>query len=121
MADSSFSFNPVLIASNASDIGSAATRLAAVSTAASSALDKAGTASAAAADGASALSKITDRSGTWDKASDASALAATVSNATSSMGATVIRSVPGTGSFAVHEVLFTSSSELKFVHSSTAA
>ena len=135
MADLSFTFDP-------SDLGSKA--------AAASA--KASAASVAAADGSNALSKITNRSGTWDKASGASSvahvasakasdassavaarsatwdkasaassLAAINSNALSALDAIVIKSEPGAGSRAVHEIIYTAASSLKFVYSSNAA
>jgi len=114
MADLSFSFDPAAIATN-SDAASSALALAAAAS------NTASAASVAAADGSNALSKITARSVTWDKASAASSVAAAASNAVSSMGDTVIRSVPGVNSRAVHEILYTSAGLIKYVYSSLAA
>jgi hypothetical protein len=128
MADLSFTFNP-------SDINSKAT----------AASDTASKASVAAAKGSDASSKILLKSATWDKASAASSLAAANSDAASNalskitagsatwdkasaassavaaLDAEVIKSVPGVGSFAVHEILYTAASSIKYVRSSVAA
>lgn len=128
MADLSFTFDPaqiVLNQSKASDASSAAALAVAKASDASSAAkvaqSKASEASVAAADGSNAMSKITARSTTWDKASTASSVAAAASNAASSMGETVIRSIPGAGSKAVHEIMYTGASAIKYVYSSVAA
>ncbi len=72
MASNFLSFDPDSVAST-SDVASSAYDLAATaSDTASSAMDKAAAASAAAGDGSNALSRIGDRSATWDKASAAS-------------------------------------------------
>lgn len=132
MADLSFTFNP-------SDMVSKTGKASSVAAAAS---DVASAASVAAADGSNALSKITNRSTTWDKASAASSAvivaqskasdassaaivaqskASDASSATVALDATVIKSVPTTGSFAVHEIIYTSASSIKYVRSSVAA
>lgn len=119
MADLSFSFNPADIAT-ASD-------------AASRAMSKIGAGSAVwDLDATSAISAVAARSAAWDgaaaAASDAASKAgvavAAASDAASKVTAldgTVIKSVPGTNSFAVHEILRTSAGLVKFVYSSAAA
>ena len=131
MADLSFTFDP-------SDLLSKVT---AAQSKASDASSKAVDASGAVADGSNALSKITDRSAIWDKASAASSavivVASTASDAVSaasqadsvahvasakavSMASTIIRSIPTSGSRAVHEILYTAGSSIKYVYSSNA-
>ena len=89
-----------------------------------------------------ALSKITAGSASWDKGSDAlskasdalskitvvsdaasSALAeaATISAAVTTLDGQVVKSVPGANSYAVHEIMITSASLIKYVWSSVAA
>jgi hypothetical protein len=126
----------IVNASAASDAASAAAAAAAAasdaaskaSVAAASASDaasKAGVASAAVSDAASkasvalaaasdAGSKIASKSSTWDKASAASSALAV-------LDASVVKSIPGSGSFVVKEVVYTAASEIKFRMSSVAA
>jgi hypothetical protein len=115
---------------------------------ATDAVSKASEASVAAAKGSDASSKIATKSTTWDKASAASsavivaqskasdassrAVAASTAAATAqskasdassavvALDATVIKSVPGSGSRAVHEIIYTAASEIKYVYSSNA-
>jgi predicted ribonuclease toxin of YeeF-YezG toxin-antitoxin module len=105
MADLSFSFDPL----GSSDAASKAlSKVTAMSDTASNALSKATKASSV----AGAVS---------DAASKAMSRANTASNAVSQLDAQVIKSVPTTGSFAVHEIMRTSAGLVKFVYSSTAA
>ena len=94
---------------------------------ATDAVSKASEASVAAAKGSDASSKIALKSTIWDKASAASSAvivaqskASDASSAVVALDATVIKSVPGSGSRAVHEIIYTAASELKFVYSSNA-
>ena len=141
MADLSFSFDPAQIEVNKSAASDAAS-------AASDAASKATVASDGASKGTVALSKITLDSATWDKASAASSAVLVVSNAASAanskattastaaataaskasdassatvaLDATVIKSVPGQHSRAVHEIMQTSAGLIKYVYSSNA-
>ena len=87
---------------------------------------------------ASAVSAVAARSATWDKASAASSRiaassagwdagaaagskASDVSSALVALDATVIKSVPGSNSRAVHEIMVTEAGLIKYVYSSNAA
>ncbi len=144
----SLEFNPTLIAT-VSDAASSALALASDATSkAAAASDMASSALVAAAGGSNALSKITARSATWDKASAASSAIALASDAASSalalasdatskatvaaskasdassaivvLDGTAIKSLPDVGSFAVHDIVYTSAGELKYRYSSVA-
>jgi len=136
MADLSLLFDPSdmvsktakasSIAAVASDLASSAMiKATAASDVAATASNKASQASVAAAKGQTASSKIAASSGDWDKATAASSVAAAASNAASALSvklqASFIKSVPGTNSFAVHNIMITAASSIKYVYSSTAA
>ena len=65
------------------------------------------TGAAAGTKAAAASSRIAESSNWWDKAS--------------SLNTTVIKSIPGTDSRAVHEIIYTSKSSIKYIYSSNAA
>lgn len=89
-------------------------------------------------DAASAISAVTARSAAWDgaaalasdagskagaalsKANVALSNASDAQSAITALDATVIKSVPGVGSFAVHEIVYTAANTLKYVYSSVA-
>jgi hypothetical protein len=100
MADLSFSFDPAQITVNQSKASDASSAAAAATTVANAASNTASVASVAAAVAQS-------------KASDAS-------SATVALDATVIKSVPGAQSRAVHEIMRTSAGLIKYVYSSNA-
>ena len=113
------------VAALASNTASAATvKAAAASAGVSDASSKAGVATAAASDAGSkagvalaaasdAGSKVATRSATWDKASAASSALLVLSSS-------VIRSIPGSGSFVIKEFVFTAASQIKARISSVA-
>ena len=135
MADLSFVFNPsdmqteldtasakaVAGSSNAASVAGTIATKSAVWDLASGASSRIAESSAKWDAGATAASKASDassaigaRSAKWDKGSAAS-------TKTVSMASTMIRSIPAANSRAVHEIVYTSKSSIKFVYSSLAA
>jgi ABC-type transporter Mla subunit MlaD len=146
MADLSFSFDPTGISdavSKGTDALSKISTKSAVWDSASDAASKAGVALSDASDAKSAASDAVSKIATVsdaaskamsransasDAASDAISKIAAVSDAASNALSKVgvvegdyIKSIPGAGSFAVHEIMRTSAGLVKFVYSSAAA
>lgn len=122
MADLSFSFNPSDISAASDAASDALSKIAGISDAASDAKSQA---SDALSKVSNALSKATAGSAAASNAlSKATAGSAAASDALSQitvLDGTVIKSLPGAQSYAVHEIMITSASLIKYVWSSVAA
>ena len=90
----------------------------AASDAVSAASDAGSKATAAAAVASDAASKV---SNALSKATAGSAAASNAQSQLTALDAIVVKSVPTTGSFAVHEILYTAAGTIKYVYSSVAA
>jgi hypothetical protein len=121
MADLSFSFH---WSQASSAIVLAASAVSAVANR-SATWDKASAASSAvivaAGKASDASSAVAARSAAWDAGAAAASKASDASSAIVALDAIVIKSVPGTDSRAVHEIMVAANGEIKYVYSSNAA
>jgi len=129
MADLSFSFDPAGISDAISKCAVNSNTASVVSAAAVAATSKASAASVAAAAASTAAASATSTatvalsaaSDATSAASDAASIATGAQTKANSLASTVIRSLPGSASRAVHQIIYTSAGLVKFKYSSVAS